>query len=135
MKDWKSIISDWSRKNDRDPSIVEGILLRNGWDPSKFDLSMKDQLIDYLDQWYTLSIKELPEPATKNLRRNPYSNYNLISRLKSGWTVLTRSNSSGTKFKTSANNKILGLQLPTKISRSRAEAFLAHDDYAEDLVG
>lgn len=67
---WDQHIEQYAARNDKDPSRVEGILIRGGWEPAQYHASMKSELFDYLDDWYTLSIKTLPTPATQN-RRNP----------------------------------------------------------------
>jgi hypothetical protein len=67
---WDLDIEEWSQNNQRDAETVSGICVRKGWEPEKYLPSMKKQLFDWLDQWYTLSIKKLPPPATAS-RRNP----------------------------------------------------------------
>ena len=67
---WFKDITAWAKKNNKDPKIVEKIVIRKGWEPTKYLSSMRDNLHSYLDQWYTLSIKALPTPATNN-RKNP----------------------------------------------------------------
>lgn len=74
---WFSDIEEWSILNTRDPEIVENICIRKGWDPTKYSSSMKSALFDWLDQWYTLSIKKLSTPAT-SLRRNPDKKMHVI---------------------------------------------------------
>lgn len=69
MGTWFEDIEEWASTNNRDPSKVEAICLRNGWIPEKYHSEMKDDLFDFLNQWYTLSIKKLPKPAT--YRKNP----------------------------------------------------------------
>lgn len=134
MNTWKSDVKKWAKANDRDPSVVEGILVKNGWVPAKYTASMKEQLNYYLDQWYTLSVKTLPKPATNNKRRNPSHRFTLETPLESGWVVLTESNKSGNKFRTLAFNEALQISTPQVLSRSRTEAFLFHDGLAEDLA-
>lgn len=72
MDHWGQHIASWAVRNDKKPSAVKGILIRKGWDPDKYLPNMKDDLNYYLDQWYELSIKKLPAPATAARRRNPY---------------------------------------------------------------
>lgn len=74
MDHWGPHIASWAARNDKNPSIVKGILIRKGWDPDKYLPNMKDDLNYYLDQWYELSVKKLPAPATAARRRNPSKN-------------------------------------------------------------
>lgn len=67
---WKADIAEWASNHGRDPSAVESILIRKGWDPSRYLPGMKGDLFHYLNEWYTLAVKKLPAPAT-SLRRNP----------------------------------------------------------------
>lgn len=71
MDHWGQHVASWAAKNNKKPSIVKGILIRKGWDPEKYLPSMEKDLNYYLDQWYELSVKKLPTPATAR-RRNPY---------------------------------------------------------------
>jgi len=68
---WNDDIASWAQKNGRDPKKVDRIAKKGGWDTSKYLDTMKSALFDYLDKWYTLSVKDMPAPATQ-LRRNPY---------------------------------------------------------------
>lgn len=86
---WKSDIAEWARKHQQEPSVMEGIALRKGWEPSKYKASMKSSLFDFLTKWYTLSVKTLPEPATAK-RRNPApSNVEKYTKLSNGWRIWT----------------------------------------------
>jgi hypothetical protein len=68
---WDDDIQEWSKKSGRDPSRQKNILVNEGWDPKKYQPSMKAALFDYLDKWHTLSLKNMPSPAT--LRKNPFA--------------------------------------------------------------
>lgn len=67
---WDSDIEDWAQRHQRSPETVSAICIRKGWEPDKYHSAMKRQLFDWLDLWYTLSVKKLPTPAT-SLKRNP----------------------------------------------------------------
>lgn len=133
MDEWKTDIAEWAKKHDRDPAIVENILIKKGWKPAKYQPTMKSELFHYLNEWYTLSVKTLPTPATKGRRRNPIEVFNLETELASGWTIITESNKQGTKFRTYAFNSQLDVTTPTIFSTSRTKAFIFHDDLAVDL--
>ncbi len=78
---WLEHIEDYSENRKKDAKRVEGILIKGGWDSSTYKSRMKKDLFRYLDDWYTLSIKTLPVPAT--LRRNP--SRLLEETLHTGW--------------------------------------------------
>ena len=84
MNQWRQDIVSWAKKAGRDPDEVEGILIKGhkgvGWDPKTYQPSMKNDLYHYLQQWYTLSVKKLPIPATA-VRKNPISSKNDVLRL------------------------------------------------------
>jgi len=126
---WKDDISSWASKNNQEPEIVEGNAKREikkgtkiekGWDPAKYDSStMKAALFDYLNQWYTLSVKTMPIPATTALRKNPIqSKTQKFTKLSNGWKIwtvqdqrsLTHSTiaSNGPKYLEYGNNTLLG---------------------------
>jgi len=91
MSAWNKDIEEYAHSRNKEPAKVQGILQRDGWDESNYKSSMKKALFEWLDQWYTLSIKNLPTPATA-LRRNPVirsENYRRVTRLPHGWSVLT----------------------------------------------
>jgi hypothetical protein len=100
---WKSDIAAWAKRNNKDPERVSNIAMRKGWDPNRYTASMQKQLFDYLDKWYTLSVKVLPTPATA-LRRNPVdlSDPIEIVELQSGWTIWVIPE--GDKYTTIASN-------------------------------
>jgi len=86
---WSKDIAIWARKNNKDPETVAQIAIRKGWEPAKYLPSMAEQLFDYLDQWYTLSVKALPIPATQK-RRNPVASSLrsvTVTELENGWTI------------------------------------------------
>lgn len=88
---WEKHTQEYAAKVGHDPSRVRGILDRGGWEADKYTPDMKPQLFNWLDQWYTLSNKNIPQPATK-ARRNPdygSSFYRRFTRLPNGWTILT----------------------------------------------
>lgn len=102
---WEQDIEEWSENNDRDPTKVEKICIRHGWRPEKYLPEMKSDLNYWLDQWYTLSIKTLPQPAT-NFRRNPgnmlcqicYQNVVPIRRLFDGQLLVSCGDAIHDKF-------------------------------------
>jgi len=84
MSMWEADIEDYSDSRNKDPEKVAGILQRKGWLPAEYDSSMKKSLFAWLDQWYTLSIKNLPAPATAR-KRNPSSKtYRRVTNLPGG---------------------------------------------------
>jgi len=66
---WDADIANWADRNSRNPEKVEKICIRKGWDPNSYTPSMQKNLFEWLDAWYTLSVKTLPSPATS--RKNP----------------------------------------------------------------
>jgi len=72
VQSWIEDVTGWARLNGRDPKKVERILLRHGWNPQRYRAEMRTNLNHWLDQWYTLSIKTLPSPATAR-KKNPDS--------------------------------------------------------------
>jgi hypothetical protein len=89
---WKEDIAFWADRNGRKADKVEKIAINKGWEPKKYQSSMRAALIDYLDNWYTLSVKVLPEPATKNVknRKNPLrTNGQKYTKLSNGWRIWT----------------------------------------------
>jgi hypothetical protein len=106
---WKEDISSWANRNDREVDKVEKIAIREGWKPKNYRPSMKDALFDYLDKWYTLSIKILPEPATKN-RRNPSQikiQGSKFTKLSNGWKIWTIRDGETHSIIASNNNKYI----------------------------
>lgn len=67
---WDNDIEQYCFDRNKDFDRVEDILIRGGWNPDLYQSHMIDDLYNYLDDWYTLSIKNLPKPATSR-RRNP----------------------------------------------------------------
>ena len=117
---WKDDIASWAAKNGQEPETVGSIATGKGWEPNKYQPSMKRALFDYLDQWYTLSVKTLPAPATKNAkRRNPARSAHVqkFTKLSNGWKIwilqdknsYTHSTvaSNGTKYLEYDNNTLL----------------------------
>jgi len=82
MNYWKQHVTSWASEKSKDPDIVEKILVKKGWDPDKYQESMEKDLRYYLDQWYILAVKALPEPATSK-RRNPVYRRNADTDLRS----------------------------------------------------
>jgi len=82
MSHWGQHIASWAAKNNKKAATVEAILKRKGWDLDKYLPSMEDDLNYYLDQWYELSVKKLPAPATAR-RRNPFYRRNADVDLRS----------------------------------------------------
>lgn len=74
MNTWLEDVEEWAKSNNRNPSKVEAICIRHGWNPEKYTSRMKDELFDWLDDWYTLSIKKLSKPATR-YQKNPDNLY------------------------------------------------------------
>lgn len=71
MVAWQDDINLYAKRRKKDPKKIEKILINKGWEPVNYTTEMKNALFDFLDKWYTLSIKELPKPATQ--RTNPIS--------------------------------------------------------------
>jgi len=93
---WEEDISFWAKKNNQEFATAEriakkGTKTEKGWDPTKYDSStMRAALFDYLNQWYTLSVKTLPIPATK--RKNPIKSKTRtqkFTKLSNGWKIWT----------------------------------------------
>lgn len=83
---WKRDIQDWIYTRHDSPTQnqfkkTEKVAIRGGWNPQKYKSSMRRSLHKWLTEWYTLSIKKLPEPATA--RRNPIklNNFKKLRRL------------------------------------------------------
>lgn len=99
---WKSDIASWARQREKDPKIVEDIAVEKGWEPAKYQSSMKGSLHDFLTKWYTLSVKNLPEPATSK-RRNPIrQKQQKYTKLSNGWRIWTTKETDG--YSTIASN-------------------------------
>lgn len=128
MSMWDNDIDDYCRSRGKERQKVVGILTRKGWDSQNYHSSMKDNLFGWLDQWYTLSIKKLPEPAT--IRRNPTTEiYRRMTRLPGGWCVIT-SYVNG-KYLTQVLNE--GTQF-VKIDRSKTDADMTHTESVERII-
>jgi hypothetical protein len=83
MSEWEKDIKDWVRKwfktNDPKQIARTRAIAEQKWDPNYdpsiqkdpdgYDSSMRKDLHHWLDNWYTLSVKDMPKPAT--LRKNP----------------------------------------------------------------
>jgi len=67
---WDADVTKWAKNNRREPGKVKGLLVRSGWAPDQYVASMQQYLFYWLDQWYTLSVKNMPQPAT-TVRSNP----------------------------------------------------------------
>lgn len=131
MSLWDKDIEEYAKSRKKDPYKVEGILQRDGWEAAKYSPSMKKALFEWLDQWYTLSIKNLPTPATAT-RRNPtttHKAYRRMTKLPGGWTVLTFLNNDA--YQTQVLNR--GQQY-AKIDRSRQDADLTHAQLVERIL-
>lgn len=124
---WNADIQEYSTSRGRDPKKVHSILLSKGWEPAKYQSSMKNALFDFLDQWYTLSIKTLPTPAT--LRRNPANCYRRYTKLDNGWKILTESkgNSYITRAKKGSDEFIVS-------NKSQKEADNAHLSLIKEVM-
>jgi len=141
---WKSHIAEWARSNDREPSKVEGILIREGWDPKDYDTSMRRDLYKFLDKWYTLSVKTLPKPAT--LRSNPLFLNKIIKEIKAplkkfayavlsnGWRIDTFFDRSSREFLTLAYNPSLKKELEPAYSDTMSESLFNHDLTVRELL-
>jgi hypothetical protein len=124
---WDKDIEDYCRSRKKERHIVIGILTRKGWNSQNYQPSMKTNLFDWLDQWYTLSIKNLPEPATK---RNPSTQvYRRMTHLPGGWRIVT-SYTNGEYLTQVRNN---GPQF-VKIDRSKTEADITHTELVERIL-
>lgn len=104
---WSKDIREWCTRNGHDPEVQENVLKNKGWDPSKYQPSMKTALYDYLKQWNTLAVKKLPTPATST-RKNPTQKKSKkflkkkFTALPSGWKIWTFKGSH--KYTTVATN-------------------------------
>lgn len=124
---WKEHIQVYSKSRNRDPAKVEAILLRKGWKPSLYREEMREQLFDFLDKWYTLSVKNLPAPAT-SLRRNPgKGDYLLITRLPGGTVI------SFLDLRGFVTNVVTGGHIRTIIDPSQDKCHKTHLALVEDL--
>ena len=84
MSSWLKDITSWTKScncngcdttqkdTSRNYSIdtINNLLIDEGWNPSKYNHSMKSKLHDYLTKWYFLAEKQMPKPATSR-RQNP----------------------------------------------------------------
>jgi hypothetical protein len=134
MSTWNNDIEDYAKSRSKDPAKVEGILQRDGWEATKYTSSMKKALFEWLDQWYTLSIKNLPAPATAARRKNPTTvafaeSYKRTTKLPGGWTVMTFL--AEDEFLTQVLNK--GQQY-AKTDRSKRDADLTHTQLVERIL-
>jgi len=135
MSEWDEDISNYCKSRSREPSKVEGILSREGWESTKYKASMKDALFAWLDQWYTLSIKNLPTPATSgsSLRCNPsvssFETYKRVTKLPDGQQVTTSMLSKG-KYLTKSNV----WQQYAKIDGSQEDADITHIQFIEEIL-
>ena len=145
MKDyWEDHIAAWANKNDREPSKVEGVLKNEGWDPDNYSASMKKELHTFLDMWYTLSIKSMPEPAT--YRSNPINLNKIIKEIKAplkrfayailsnGWRIDTFFDRQAQSFLTIAYNNSLEKELEPEYSDSISESLYNHDLVVRELL-
>jgi len=141
---WKSHIEAWASENDRKPSKVEATLRRKGWNPNTYDESMRSDLYAFLDKWYTLSVKTLPEPAT--LRKNPIGFNKIVKEIKAplkqfayavlsnGWRVDTFFDRSSQAFLTLAYNPRLKEELEPDYAASISESLFNHDLTVKELL-
>jgi hypothetical protein len=127
----------------RDPhNIVKNILIRKGWEPEKYKPSMKSKLFEYLDEWYTLSVKKLPKPATSGLRKNPLlikvlshkhsRNSGGKTVLSNGWEVFSKPSVNG--FETIAYNQRLNKETYPLLSPNVNNAFINHYEVVDDVI-
>lgn len=122
---WDSDIEEYCQLRGKDPAKVEAILLRKGWNPDNYSPSMRSALFNYLDKWYTLSIKNLPEPAT---RKNPIT-YHHTTELPYGWKVETLSH--GNQYKTLVSKGGQVVHCAVDLSIMNAES--THLNCVEDI--
>ncbi len=124
---WAEDISSWATKNNQESETVEGIAIDKGWESRKYKNSMRDTLFDFLDQWYNLSVKNLPIPATSDLKRNPIvvqPQVKKFTKLVNGWRVWTvQQNSNFSTFATD-NYEDLEYEDVTLISSMRTHHYL-----------
>lgn len=113
---WRDHVAAWAKANQREFSRVEGILIRNGWNPESYRDSMEKDLFYWLDQWYTLSVKNLPQPAT-NYKKNPISN--------DVYLTITEPTASG--YVTYKFNYITGQKEVVEYSETLKNALKAHE--------
>jgi len=73
---WDSDIDEYCKLRGREPQHVRTILKRKAWNKKLYQPSMKSELFEFLDKWYTLSIKKLPSPATN--RKNPIKGHQAV---------------------------------------------------------
>lgn len=145
MKDyWKDHIAAWANRNDKESCKAEGILVREGWDPDSYRASMKEELHTFLDKWYTLSVKNLPKPAT--YRSNPIHLNKIIKEIKAplkrfayailsnGWRVDTFFDKGSQSFLTLAYNNLLEKELDPEHSDSISESLYNHDLAVRELL-
>ena len=126
---WKNDIAEWAHKHQQEPSVMEKIAIKKGWDASKYKPSMKSELFDFLTKWYTLSVKTLPEPATSKLRKNPTpDNIEKYTKLSNGWRIWTLEN--GQLFTTIASN---GQKYKEFTDNDLNTAFKLHDSFVDIL--
>ena len=141
---WEDDIAAWAYRNDKEPHKVKGILAREGWDPDSYKASMKKKLHNFLDKWYTLSIKNLPEPAT--YRSNPININKIIKEIKAplrrfayailsnGWRIDTFFDRQAQSFLTIAYNNSLEKELEPEYSYSISESLYNHDLVVRELL-
>jgi hypothetical protein len=128
MSMWDRDIDDYCRSRKKERHKVIGILTRKGWNSQEYQSSMKNDLFNWLDQWYTLSIKNLPEPATT--RRNPITQtYRRMTRLPGGWRITT--SYVDNEYLTQVLNN--GLQF-VRIDRSKTDADVTHTELVERIL-
>lgn len=123
---WHRDIQKYCESRNKEFDKVEGILVRKGWNPENYRASMRDSLFSYLDKWYTLSIKNLPEPATK---RNPAQSYEHTTELPDGWEVRTNSSIDG--FLTTVTQ--FGRLVYRTLDSSIIDAETTHVECIEDI--
>lgn len=132
MSMWDKDIIEYCQSRQKEKRKVEGILTRKGWESQDYHSSMKDSLFEWLDQWYTLSVKKLPAPATSyqpNPTEAPPKIYRHMTRLPGGWLVLT-SYARG-KYLTQVLRS--GAQF-AKIDRSKSDANETHMRLVERII-
>lgn len=128
MSMWDKDIDDFCRSRKKERHKVIGILTRKGWNSQDYQSSMKNDLFNWLDQWYTLSVKNLPEPATT--RCNPIAQtYRRMTRLPGGWRITT--SYIDNEYLTQVLND--GLQF-VKIDRSKTDADVTHTELVERIL-
>jgi hypothetical protein len=138
---WLEHIREWAKRHKRDPKKVEKILIREGWSRNKYKPSMKQKLFNYLDEWYTLSIKSLPKPAT-SYKRNPLSIYvvdDIFSPdgfartvFSNGWIIDSRPSKKG--FTSVAFNKELNKETYPEKTKSLIGFVLNHHNMIDDVI-